>query len=230
MKVWSRGLLAAAMVCGVWVPLSDAATTNVPQGMAAKATRGVIDLFTGIVELPMQTIKGYKHGVKPIKNTAGSKTVGTILGIFRGIGHAAGRTGWGAMELVGFWSANPEDNEGVGIPLDAQYAWEEGVQYDLFSPSLGEGVKPIGRKLGHGLGNTLLGIAELPGQVIKGSHQGRLGSGIVRGFWFWLSREIYGIGSLYTGLAPNHPDNPGYAFDGEWPWTTLSAETSGGSK
>ena len=78
------------------------------------------------------------------------------------------------MELFGFWSANPADNDGVGVPLDAQYAWEEGVQYDLFDPSLKEGVKPMGRKLLRGLGNTFLGIAELPGQILKGKREGRL--------------------------------------------------------
>ena len=225
MKARMAGLFVAVMFGWVGVGPSFAATEDIKQGMIEKAKRGVVDMFTGIVELPVQTVKGYKKGFKHIKNEAGSKTVGTILGIFRGFGHAAGRTAWGAMELFGFWTANPADNDGIGVPLDAQYAWEEGVQYDLFDPSLKEGVKPMGRKLVRGLGNTFLGIAELPGQIIKGKNEGRLGQGIVRGVWFWLSRGVYGISNIYTALVPNHPDNPGYAFDGEWPWSTLSEET-----
>jgi len=211
-------------MCAVVMP-GYAATQDIKKGMVEKAKRGAIDLVTGIIELPMQIHKGYRKGFKPIKNEVGSKAVGTILGVLRGFGHAAGRIGWGAMELVGFWSANPADNDGVGIPLDAQYAWEEGTQYDLFHPSFGEGVKPIGRKLVRGVANTVLGIAELPGQILKGKKEGLPGEGILRGIWFWLSREVYGIGSIYTALVPNHPDNPGYAFNGEWPWSTLGDHT-----
>ena len=38
-----------------------------------------------------------------IENEAGSKTVGTVLGLFRGISHAGGRMSSGAIELIGFW-------------------------------------------------------------------------------------------------------------------------------
>jgi len=110
-------------------------------GMKDKAVRGVVNLYSGIIELPVQIYKGYNNGFGPIQNEVGSKSIGTILGIFRGFGHAAGRTGWGALELFGFWTVNPEDNEGNGVPLDAEYAWEQGTQYNIFEPSLSEGIK-----------------------------------------------------------------------------------------
>lgn len=222
---WTLGLAAAMMAACIGVASSEASTTNIAEGMKEKAISGAIDLVTGIVELPVQIYKGYNAGFAPIKNPTGSKVVGTVLGIFKGFGHAAGRTSWGAMELFGFWTANPVDNAGVGLPLDAQYAWEQGEAYNIFEPSLAEGVKPIGRKLVHGFANSFAGIAELPGQIIVGKQEGNVLKGIGRGVWFWFSREVYGMSSIYTCIVPNPKDNPGYAFDGEWPWSSLTQET-----
>ena len=123
MQKWITFILAMFLT----VPSAYASTNNVPEGMGKKAIRGTINLVSGVVEVPMQVYKGYTNGFKPIKNPAGSKIVGIILGLFRGFGHAGGRTGWGALELYGFWTANPENNEGVGIPLDAEYAWQMGT-------------------------------------------------------------------------------------------------------
>ena len=182
-------------------------------------------MVTGIVELPMQVYKGYDKGFGPIKNKPCSKTVGTILGIFRGFGHAAGRTSWGALELFGFWTANAPDNDGVGVPLDAKYSWQMGEQYSLFKPSLAEGVQPIGRKLVRGLTNTFLGFTELLGQPLKGANEGRVVPGLAKGVWFWASRQFfYGFGNILTCLVPNPEDNPGYAFNGKWPWSALLGE------
>ena len=123
---------------------------------------------------------------------------------------------------MGFWTANPENNEGVGLPLDAQYAWEEGEQYSIFKPTLGEGLMPIPKKLGRGLANSLFGIAELPGQVFKGDAKGNVIFRLGRGIWFWLSREVYGFGGVAICLVPNPKDNPGYPFDGKWAWSALA--------
>jgi len=201
-----------------------AATDSILEGMASKAVSGAIDTVTGVVEIPMQTHKGYKQGFKPIRNRSGSKAVGVVIGFFRGLGHATGRTVWGAMELVGFWTANAPDNEGVGVPFDAQYAWEAGQQYSLFKLSFAEGVKPVGRKLVRGLADGVLGILELPGQTMQGAHQWHILKGVTRGVWFWLSREVYGLTNIVTCIVPNSKDNPGYHFDGEWPWTVLKKE------
>jgi hypothetical protein len=211
-----------AVLISVMAAPSYAATEDIGKGMFEKAKRGVIDLVTGFVEFPVQICKGYKHGVSFIDNTAGSKTVGTVLGVFRGVGHAVGRTASGATELAGFWTANAIDNHGVGVPLDAQYAWEQGEQYSIFQPTLAEGVKPWGRKLLQGLGDGLLGIAEVPSQISKGKREGNIAKGVVRGVWFWLSREVYGSTSVYTCVVPNHKENPGYAFSGKWAWSELS--------
>ncbi|MDP3920683.1 MAG: hypothetical protein Q8R76_07765 [Candidatus Omnitrophota bacterium] len=203
-----------------------ASTENVAQGMGQKAIRGGVNLVTGIVEVPMQIYKGYQKGFGPIKNEVGSKTLGTILGFFRGFGHAAGRIGWGGLELFGFWTANRPSNEGVGIPFDAEYAWQMGEQYDIFDPSLAQGLKPIPVKLLHGIADGFLGILEVPAQTIKGAHDGNVVKGLGKGVWFWFSRMVYGFGNIYTCLVPNPPDNHGYPMSGDWPWSSLSEETA----
>lgn len=216
----------ALIVLAVFLIFSTAyaSTNSIGQGMADKALRGIMNLFTGILEVPYQIYKGYHNGFEPIQDQTGSKMVGAVAGFFRGVGHALGRTSWGALELAGFWTANPVDNKGVGIPLDAEYAWEMGTQYSVFKPSLAEGVKPIGRKLGHGVADSLLGIAELPGQTMKGAKNGNVLVGFTRGIWYWFSREVYGFGNVATCIVPNPEDNPGYAFNGLWPWSSLSSE------
>jgi len=204
-----------------------ASSDDVVDGMVHKAVRGAINLVTGIVEFPVQIIKGYDNGFEPVGNNAVlSKTAGTVVGVFRGVVHAVGRTGWGALELFGFWTVNPVNNDGVGIPLDAKYAWEKGEQYSIFSPNLQEGLAPIGRKLIRGIVNGLLGILELPGQTIKGAHDGNVAVGLGKGVWYWFSREVYGLGEIYSCLLPNPEDNLGVAFEETYPWQALIGETN----
>jgi len=219
-----RKLIVLVSVCLFLASSAYAATEDIADGMYNKAKRGVINLFTGIIEVPVQTYKGYDKGFDFIGNKPLSKGVGTILGFFRGVGHAAGRISWGALELFGFWTANHRDNWDSGIPFDAKYAWEWGEQYSIFNPSLEDGVKPIGKKLGRGVADAFLGIAEIPGQTIKGNDEGNMLLGFGRGLWYWVSSEVYGIGNIFTCIVPNPKDNPGYAFDEEWPWTALATK------
>jgi len=203
---------------------SPASEQGIVEGMGKKAVRGVVNVLTGVIELPAQTIKGYRNGIDAIDNEVGSKTLGTFIGLLRGVSHMAGRIYSGAFELAGFWTANPEDNEGYGVPFDDPYPWEEGVKYSIFDPSFKEGIKPYGRKFARGLGNALLGIAEIPGQTLRGRSEGNIFKGVGKGFWYFLSRQINGFGEVYTTFMPNHPDTMGVAFNGEWPWTVLSEE------
>ena len=200
-------------------------------GMVNKAARGGVNLVTGIVEWPAQTYKGWKNGVGFIENETASKTVGTLLGFFlRGPGHAAGRTLSGGKELFGFWTANRPDNEGIGVPLDAYYAWEMGEQYSIFKPTIAEGVMPIPRKLGHGLANGFAGIVELPGQIVQGQREGELGNGVLEGVWFWFSRSYNGFGDIFLCLVPNPESTVGTPWDAEWPWSALLEESENQNK
>jgi hypothetical protein len=195
-----------------------AATSKVGQGMGHKLVRGAVNTVTGPVELPVQVRKGYDLGVASISDAQTSAVVGGCIGFGRGLVHTVGRTAWGVIELGGFWAANPRHNRGVGIPLDGDYAWDTGFQAPAFEPELAEGLAPVGNKLLHGVADLSLGILEFPGQIIGGVRRGQSGMGIVRGFWFTLSREWHGLGNLLTFPFPNPVDNPGFAFDRVYPW------------
>ena len=199
---------------------SHAASDDLVDGMANKLIRGVVNTFTGWVEFPAQIIKGYNEGFMDDED---NKVGGVLVGIFQGIGHSAGRTISGIAELTTFWAANPEDQEGVGLPLDAEYAWEEGEPYNAFDPDIQEGLlMPIGNKLVKGLGNIFLGVAEVPGQIMKGVDEGAPDLGSVKGIWYFLSREAQGAADIATVILPAPADTKGLAFDEEWPWDALA--------
>jgi len=191
---------------------SAAGSEELLGGMGKKLVRGVVNTVTGWVEIPAQVYYGYK------KDSFG----GAFVGIFSGIWHGIGRTMSGAGDMVGFWAADPKNNDGIGIPLNAEYAWEEGAKYDLMKPSFPEAtLNPIGNKLGRGLGNSLLGFLELPGQIFKGLKLHAPDLGIVKGLWYWYSRQIDGAVDVASCLFPNPKDTKALAFDEKWPWSAL---------
>ena len=212
--------LLAAVAILVSTAVGHAASDELMEGMVEKLWRGVVNTFTGWIEFPAQIIKGYNEGFMGDED---NKIVGAVVGIFDGIGHSAGRTLSGVTDIVGFWAASPGTNEGVGLPLDAEYAWEEGEPYDLFDPDFKEAtVMPVGKKLIRGLGNGLLGIAEIPGQIVKGISEGAPDLGIVKGIWYFYSREVAGLSDIATIILPNPEDTKGLAFDEEYPWEALT--------
>lgn len=195
---------------------AHAASDYLFEGMMKKLFRGVVNTLTGWVEFPAQIAKGYNEGFMGGGN---KKALGAACGILEGIWHSAGRTLSGVTDIIGFWAANPEDNVGVGIPLDGKYAWVEGEPYDMYDPNVNEAaLVPVGKKLLRGAGNSLLGFLELPGQILKGISDGAVDLGIVRGLWYWYSREVSGLSDIATSLFPGPTDNMGVAFDEKWPW------------
>ena len=205
-------VLAAALLLSS-VGMAYAATPeDLMMGMGHKLFRGVVNVLTGWVEIPAQIVKGYN------KDNVG----GAFVGIFTGVYHGIGRTLSGCGEVAGFWAADPKDNAGIGIPLDAEYAWEEGTHYKWMEPNVGDGaLKPMGDKFLRGAGNALLGFVEFPGQIVKGIRLGAYDLGIVKGLWYWYSREIDGIYDITTCLVPNPKDTKALPFDEKWPWTAL---------
>ena len=210
----------AAAILAVSVPTAQAATPEqLFTGMGHKLLRGAINTLTGWVEFPVQINKGFKRGFAGNEN---NKVCGTIGGIFAGVWHTVGRTLSGVGDIAGFWAADPASNENVGIPLDAEYAWEEGTGYDLYKPNFGEAtVQPIANKLGRGFGNALFGFVEFPGQIVKGIKNGAPDLGIVKGLWYWYSREIDGTFDICTFPLPNPKDTKALPFDEKWPWSAL---------
>ncbi|MEE8359934.1 MAG: exosortase system-associated protein, TIGR04073 family [Candidatus Omnitrophota bacterium] len=203
---------------------AHAASDDLVEGMFQKLGRGVVDAFTGWIEFPAQIVKGYREG---LTGDGQKKTFGAVVGIFKGISHSFGRTSSGISEILTFWAANPDDNEGVGIPLDADHAWQRGVPHDYLYPTFTEGTfEPMGKKFMRGLGNVFLGGVEIPGQMLKETQKGALDLGFIKGMWYWFSRTAEGFSDMFTAFSPNHVDEKGIAFEEEWPWDALSQTTS----
>lgn len=205
-------LVIAACISVMCVCESHASAEQLVSGMGNKLWRGIVNTFTGWIELPMQIAKGYE------KDNVG----GAFVGIFTGVWHGVGRTLSGFGDMAGFWAADPANNDGVGIPLDAEYAWEQGDHYSLTDPSFGEAtLNPIGSKLGRGLGQAIFGFVEFPGQILKGIKAKAYDLGIIKGLWYWFSREVDGVYDFVTFPLPNPKDTKALPYDEKWPWSAL---------
>jgi putative exosortase-associated protein (TIGR04073 family) len=183
--------------------------------MGRKFCRGVTNVFTGWIEIPAQISKGYKRQC----------LYGATVGILTGVWYAAGRTLAGFYDMAGFWAADPCSNEGVGIPLDAEYAWEEGCHYDLIHPKYGKAtIEPFGKKLGRGVGNAAFGLLDVPGQMMKAMKCNAFDLGIGKALWYFASREFDGLYEIASSPFPNPCDTAGVKFDEEWPWQAVKAD------
>ncbi|MBF0253322.1 MAG: exosortase system-associated protein, TIGR04073 family [Candidatus Omnitrophica bacterium] len=220
-KVFSLVLVLMLLVTQV----SYADAGEVVTGMGQKLFRGFVNTFTGFIEFPMQIKKGWDRGFLGDEN---NRVAGAFLGIFSGLGHAAGRTLSGVGEVVSFWAPDPENNEGIGLPLDAEYAWQEGEAYDIMDPNLAEGLLyPMGRKLFRGLGNAVLAPVEIPGQIIKGIKNRSFDLGILKGLWYTYGRATEGCFDISGFIFPNPVDNKAVAYDEKWPWDALLNSING---
>jgi len=195
-------------------------------GMGAKLARGFANVLTGWIEVPAQTVKGFNQGVLDEMHPP-ARAIGGLIGLFRGAFHAVGRTASGVVDLAGFFLADPADNNGVGMPLDAEYAWEEGPQHSIFRPNLKEGLTPIGRKLGRGLVNFVFGVVDFPAQIVKAGKEDKnagIPRGFIKGLWFAVSRVFRGGTDAITFIFPNPPDNVGFILDQKYPWDAFSTK------
>jgi len=188
---------------------------------ARKAKEGAINIFTGWLEVPYQTAKGYKAGWGEEKK---NKLIGGIFGLFRGFMHSIGRTADGAYQLATFPLANPKNNDGIGMPLDSKYVWEEGTHYSLLKDGLRDGLKPMGRKIVRGTINACFGILDMPGQISKGFGEDKPFKGLAKAIVFPVGRITSGIYEVVTFPLPNEIAQYGYPFEEKQPWDALQPE------
>ena len=184
------------------------------EGANSKLTRGAINIVTGWIEVPAEILKGYERGFMD------NKLLGILTGIFSGFSRAFGRTASGSMDILTFWSADPDDNFDIGIYMNNEFAWEsEDDPHYMFEPTFGDATaKPIANKFMRAMTNLFCGVAEIPGQIRKGYQEDTPGLGYAKGFWYWLSREAWGARDILTVFIPTPSDNVGTPFDEEMPW------------
>ncbi len=215
MKKLAAGV-AVVFIVSLLTVTSDAATDDVIDGMVSKFRRGLIDIFTGWLELPCQIRKGYEEGFGGDEE---QRIIGALVGIPEGAHHAVGRMLSGLSEVAGFWAADPPDNKDIGIPLDAELPWQETMPSRDRKPDIIEGaIAPMVTKLFRGAGNTLFGFMEVPNQINRGISEKSADFGCTKAIWFWLSREYNGVTDIVTTLVPNHDDTVGASLDDAWSW------------
>jgi putative exosortase-associated protein (TIGR04073 family) len=186
-----------------------------------KATHGFVNLFTGWLEIGAQASKGYQKG---LGEEGKNNFLGGVLGVLRGICHGVGRTAAGILQLTTFALPNHKDNEGVGIPLDSEYAWEEGSQYCIMK----DGAEPVGKKCVRGVIDATTGILEMPAQLGKAFTQNNfLGvmTGICKAITYPVARIVSGVYDVVTVLLPGDKKTHGYPFDEEKSWEGLGEIT-----
>lgn len=217
--------IMVALIALVYAPVAQAATADMGMGMSKKLQRGVTNALTGFIEVPAQTIKGAKSGVQKIDTPQISHPLGTVVGFCRGIHQGTGRTLSGVQDTAGFWAADHKDNVGYGVPLDAEYAWEDGTQFQMLEPNIGDGMgAPMGSKLVRGAGDFLFSPLELVGHTGTGIKDSNPGAGILQGIYFSASRMYTGGTDAALFALPNPKDTVGNQFDYAYPWGALKGE------
>jgi len=223
MNTLRRGMiLFAALLCMGAVVRAGQPENNVWYGMAEKGTHGLVNIVTGLWEIPKQVYIGYDEGIASIKAPAGTRSLGAAAGLVRGLFHAVGRMGWGVVQFAGFWSSNPTDNKAYLPLLDSEYAWERGVKRTVVVPDIDPSIEQIGLHFERGLRNIVCGPVELPGQIWKSDYERRIYLGVVKGVWFTLSRELYGGADVTLCLLPMPETNLGVPYDEVEPWDAIA--------
>jgi hypothetical protein len=206
-----------AAVAFLFASASHAADPFVGDGMADKGTHGLVNIFTGWMEIPVQMKQGYDSGYSEERNRispAESRTAGFVGGFFTGSANAVGRTFTGVYQLAGFWSANHESNEGVGHHLGKEYAWQKSAPPEPTCPG-----KRIEAKLGRGFGDLTAGPAEIPIQADKTWTVDRIHDpGFGKGLWFATSRIYGGVFDIVGFVLPGYQKTYGYGYDTESPF------------
>lgn len=194
-----------------------AADPFVGDGMADKGTHGLVNIFSGWMEVPTRIKQGYDTGYSKEKNRtspAESRTSGAVGGFFVGSAAAVGRTFTGIYQLTGFWAANHESNEGVGHHLGKEYAWQQSAPPEPTCAG-----KRTETKLQRGFGDVSASLAEIPIQADKTWTADRThDTGFCRGLWFTTSRIHGGLFDVAGFLLPGYQKTYGYAYDTESPF------------
>ncbi len=187
------------------------ADESVLNGMADKGTFGFVNIITGWVELPMQIKKGYDRSFYIDEGRpAVSRTVGTVWGFSRGVTFTLGRTYMGAYQLAGFWTANPEDNYGIGVPFDGEYAYDKGLFHDIPFNSLHV---PISAKFKRGVRNIAGIVLDFPVRIPFVMKKRLYYQPYSKRLWYYPSRVFVGVYETIGCLLPNSEETRGYSFE-----------------
>lgn len=177
-----------------------------------KGLRGVVNLSTALLELPMQTAKGYKNGVAGMEGAGiANNFFGGILGLGRGVVHSTGRVLQGSSEIAGFWAADNSTNQYHGTNYDSLFAYETKTAATPmeFEPA----VLNITNKAYRGAHNIISSPYEFLHHTGVQARQNKPLSGLSKGIWVAGSRIWTGACELVSAPFPNSLDTVGNTFE-----------------
>ena len=216
-----KRMMAFLALLGVCI-CASATEDNYFYGCVNKLTRGTVNILTGWVELPAQVYKGYRKGYDDggaisVQNMpAASRSLGAAAGLFRGVGHACGRTVWGVVDFATFWTKDRLTNKNMLFLLDGDYAWSEGEPKYFFCPTGSDGCNKLSYRIDRGFNDLVYSFGEVPCQteVYWDRHQnGMVVVGALNGLWLFSSRFVNGATDLVFCLFPSPEDRLQIPYD-----------------
>ena len=173
-----------------------------------KGLRGVINLSTCWLEIPVQTTRGIRQGAANGETAGvGNKLCGGIFGLSRGVFHGTGRLITGASELVGFWAIDPSSNKGYGTNYDSKFVYQLNVKpspMDLSSAS-----ERMGNKAFRGVSNAVVIPEDFFRYTSRQVCEEKPVSGLSKGIWASSSSLWNSATDIISFPFPNHPDTLG---------------------
>jgi len=225
MKLNPRQFFASfALTALLFSGIASAVEEDVKWGMVENISHGLVNIVTGWWEVPVHMYKGYNEGVERLESPSASRTAGGVLGFFRGGSHAMGRTGWGFIQVLGFWARNPESNDGLRQIQDSEYSWELGERKNFCCPTWKDGGRMMGERVKRGVYNAGGAVTEIPCQVRKSFREETYWDGLPKGVWFSLSRMVFAFGDLLLFPVAGPEENYNVPFEQVNGWDAWSAD------
>ena len=177
-----------------------------------KGLRGVINLSTFWLEIPIQTTRGARQGAAGMEGAGISgKLVGGIFGLSRGVFHGTGRLITGASDLAGFWAADHSSNDGYGTNYDSMFAYQVNVEpspMDLQSAS-----EHMANKAYRGVSTAIVIPQDFFRYTNEQARENKPFCGLSKGIWAGSSSLWNSATDIISFPFPNYPDTLGNTLE-----------------
>ena len=177
-----------------------------------KGLRGLINLSTCWLEIPIQTTRGARQGVAGMEGAGISgKLFGGIFGLGRGVFHGTGRLITGASDVAGFWAADHSSNDGYGTNYDSMFAFQLNVE-----PSPMD-LQPASEHMVNKAYRGVATVVAIPQDFFRYTNEqaceNKPFAGLSKGIWVGTSSLWNSATDIISFPFPNYPDTLGNTFE-----------------
>ncbi|MDP7396689.1 MAG: hypothetical protein QF541_07460 [Lentisphaeria bacterium] len=173
-----------------------------------KGLRGIINVSTCWLEIPIQTTRGARQGVAGMDGAGVSgKLFGGIFGLSRGIFHGTGRLITGASDLAGFWAGDYATNAGYGTNYDSMYAFQLNVEPSPMEQQPAS--QHMVNKAYRGVSNVVVLPRDFFRYTNEQARENKPFAGLSKGVWAGSSILWNSATDIISFPFPNYPDTLG---------------------